>query len=214
MTLYQQIFVVLCLVLEAVLLVLAFTKDRMRICYSFFIYLLFVFVSDSVYATLLMFKIGARQFYVLKEFCLDLIKIGMALELNWKIFKYYPRVRGSNLVGIIGAAIFFLIYHWLTPQKNLDWWFSIPSDVHSKILQATCISFLYMSGSILFYRLQITGAYKFLILGFLVSQLPLALGFAIMAAFGQKARIPLSYFNSIFFLLALIVWIRVYFADD
>jgi len=214
MTLYQQIFVVLCLVLEAVLLVLAFTKDRMRICYSFFIYLLFVFVSDSVYATLLMFKIGARQFYVLKEFCLDLIKIGMALELNWKIFKYYPRVRGSNLVGIIGAAIFFLIYHWLTPQKNLDWWFSIPSDVHSKILQATCISFLYMSGSILFYRLQITGAYKFLILGFLVSQLPLALGFAIMAAFGQKARIPLSYFNSIFFLLALIVWTRVYWADD
>ncbi|PYV84695.1 MAG: hypothetical protein DMG05_24145 [Acidobacteria bacterium] len=214
MTPYQQILVVLCLILEAVLLVLAFIKHRVSICYFFFIYLVFVFVSDSAYATLLMFKIGARQFYVGKEFCLDVIKIGMALELNHKIFKYYPRVRRSNLFGIIGATIFFFIYHWLTPQKNLDWWFSIPSDVHSKILQATCISFLFMSGSILFYRLQITGAYKFLILGFLVSQLPLALGFAIVAAFGQKARIPLSYFNSAFFLLALIVWIRVYFADD
>lgn len=214
MTLYQQIFVVLCLILEALLLVLAFSKDRIRICYSFFAYLVFVFVSDSVYAILLMFRMGAREFYILKEFCLDLIKIAMALELNQRIFKYYPRVKRSNLVGITGAAIFFLIYHWLTPQKDPDWWFSIPSDVHSKILQATCISFLYMSGSILFYRLQITGAYKFLILGFLLSQLPLALGFAIMAALGQKARIPLSYFNSAFFLLALIVWIRVYLADD
>ncbi|PYV39272.1 MAG: hypothetical protein DMG06_23615 [Acidobacteria bacterium] len=214
MTLYQQIFVVVCLVLEGLLLVLAFVKDRIKISYSFFIYLVLVFVSDSIYATLLTFKMGARQFYVVKEFCLDAIKIGMALELSQKIFKYYPRVKSSNLIGIIGAAIFFLVYHWLTPQKNLDWWFSIPSDIHSKILQATCISFLYMSGSILFYRLQITGAYKFLMSGFLLSQLPLALGFAIVAAFGQKARIPLSYFNSAFFLLALIVWIRVYSADD
>lgn len=67
-----------------------------------------------------------------------------------------------------------------------------------------------MAGSILFYRLQIPPAYKYLLLGFLTSQFAVALGFAILATFGEKARVPVSYSNQVFFLLALIIWTRVY----
>jgi hypothetical protein len=70
-----------------------------------------------------------------------------------------------------------------------------------------------MAGSILFYRLRIPAAYKYLLMGFAISQFASALAFAIAAAFGQNARGPVSYSNTIFFLLASIVWTRVYLAD-
>jgi hypothetical protein len=63
------------------------------------------------------------------------------------VFKYYPRVRRSNQFIFFFACIFFFVYHWLTPQIRKDWWFSMESDLNSKILQATCMVLLFMAGS-------------------------------------------------------------------
>jgi len=171
------------------------------------------FLSDLAAATLKMSGNKDRQVFLWAEFLQDFVAIVLILELNPRVFKYYPRVRRSNQFIFLFAGIFFVIYHLLTPQTRNDWWFSTASDLHSKILQATCVVFLFMAGSILFYRLRIPAAYKYLLMGFAISQFAAAFAFAVAAAFGQNARVPVSYSYGIFFLLALIVWTRVYLAD-
>ena len=211
---YQQVLLVVCLLLEASILFLAIQRRKISLCYSFFAYLTITFVADLATATLKMTPEEQRRFYLWSEFLQDFVAIILILELNPRVFKYYPRVRRSNQFIFFFAGIFFVIYHLLTPQtQQHDWWFSRPSDLHSKILQATCVVFLFMSGSILFYRLRIPATYKYLMIGFAISQFAAALAFAIAAAFGQNARVPVNYSQTIFFLLALIVWTRVYLAD-
>ncbi len=211
---YQQTLLILCLVFEAAILLLAIKRNKISLCYSFFAYLTITFLSDLAAATLRMSLAQDRQVFLWAEFLQDFVAIVLVLELNSRVFKYYPRVRRSNQFVFVFACIFFVVYHLLTPQTRVDnWWFSKPSDVHSKILQATCLVFLFMSGSILFYRLHIPTAYKHLLLGFAISQFAAALAFAVSAAFGQNTRVFVSLSNSVFFLLALIMWTRVYSPD-
>ena len=210
---YQEILLVFCLLLEASILLLAIRRRKISLCYSFFAYLLITFLTDLAFATLNMSATVGRQLYRWDEFGGAFVKIVLVLELNSRLFKYYPRVRRSNQLIFFFACIFFFVYRWLTPQTRVDWWFSIESDLNSKILQATCIVLLFMSGSILFYRLHIPAAYKYLLLGFLTSQFAVALGLAVLATFGQRARVPIAYSNTVFFLLALVIWTRVYSAD-
>ncbi len=206
---FQQILAIAGLALNLILILLALVRNRIKISYYFFVYLVGSFVSSII-----VIKTNSRQFYVGKEIFLDLVTLAIVLELNWRIFKYYPRVKNINLFGAVVATLLFFIYHWLTPQTNVEWWYSLRFDMHSKILQTACAIFFIMAGSILYYRLTITLPHKYLILGFFVSHFPMALGFALMAAFGQDSRVPASYFNSIFFLLALLVWTRVYWGHD
>jgi len=209
-----QILQVLCLVLEALILFLAIRKRKIALCYSFFAYLAITFVTDLAAATLKMSEAFGHQLYRWDELVGNFVKIILVVELNSRVFKFYPRVRRSNQFIFFFACIFFFVYHWLTPQIRNDWWFSIESDLNSKILQATCTVLLFMSGSILFYRLHVPPAYKHLLLGFLTSQFALALGLAVLATFGRGARVPVNYSNAIFFLVALVIWSRGYLTDD
>jgi hypothetical protein len=201
------------LAFEGLILFLAIKNRKTSLCYSFFVYLVINFVADLAFATLKMSPTTAQPVYLWLEFVVDFVCIVLVLEVNYRVFKLYPRVQRANQVIFFFAIVFFFVYHWLTPQTRNDWWFSVGSDLDSKIMQATCIVLLFMSGSILFYRLHIPASYKYLLVGFLVSQFAVALGFAIMAAFGQETRVLLSSWNSTFFLLALIIWTRVYWAD-
>jgi hypothetical protein len=210
---YQQILLVFCLLLEFTILLLAIRRRKISLCYSFFFYLMMTLLTDLAVATLNMSATLGRQLYRWDELAGNFVKIILVLELNSRVFKYYPRVRRSNQFIFFFACIFFFVYHLLTPPTRDDWWFSMESDLNSKILQATCVVLLFMSGSILFYRLHIPAAYKYLLLGFLTSQFAVALGLAVLATFGQKARVPIAYSNSVFFLLALVIWTRVYSAD-
>lgn len=210
---YQYALLILGLLLEASILFEAVKRKKISICYSFFIYLLITFLSDFVAAVLKMSSTAERRFFFWAEFLQDFVAIILVIELNSRLFKYYPRVRRSNQFIFFFAGVFFFVYDWLTPQTRNDWWFSTDSDLHSKILQATCIVLLFMAGSILFYRLQIPPAHKYLLLGFLISQFAVALAFAVLATFGEKARVPVSYSYQVFFLLALIIWTRVYLTD-
>jgi hypothetical protein len=210
----QQFLLGIGLLIQLILLIAGLRKGNIRICYSFFLFLLVAFVSSISVTYLIQSREAKRLFYVAKELGLDCIKIALLIELNALIFRYYPRVKRSNYSFFVLAAVFLLIYIWLVPPEKLDWWGAVPLDLHSKIQQTTCIIFFGFAGAILFYRLQIDPRRKFLLLGFLFSQFPLALGYAAAAAFGEKARPFVSLLNSIFFILALIIWTRVYFGPS
>jgi hypothetical protein len=210
---YQQILLVFCLLLEFTILLQAVRRRKISLCYSFFFYLVITLLTDLAAATLKLNATLGRQLYRWDELVGNFVKIILVLELNSRVFKYYPRVRRSNQFIFFFACIFFFVYHLLTRQTRDDWWFSMESDLNSKILQATCFVLLFMSGSILFYRLHIVAAYKYLLLGFLTSQFAVALGLAVLATFGESARVPIGYSNAVFFLLALVIWTRVYSVD-
>ncbi|MFN8009033.1 MAG: hypothetical protein U0V70_18790 [Terriglobia bacterium] len=192
------------------LILIGARRKRFRICLAFYIYLLVSFVSTIVISYVISEKELRRQIYYLKEFLLDLIKLVMLFELNRKIFGLFPRVRRSNraLFGITGMV--FVTYAFALPVESKVWWGSIPFDLHSKVLQTTCLAYLILVFSALYYRIEVPLAYKYLVMGYLISQLPVALGFAYVAMAGEAARDRVSLVNSLFFVLAMLVWTRVY----
>lgn len=209
-----QIVTTLGLCIHFILILIGLRHQRFRRCITFYVYLLVSFVSAIVTSYLVSEKELRRQLYYLKEFVLDFIKIGMLIELNKKIFVFFPKVQRSNraLFGITG--ILFVVYALGLPAGSKTWWGSFPFDLHSKVLQTTCLAYLMMVFSALYYRIEVARDYKFLIVGYLFSQLPVALGFAYVAIAGEAARDTVSLLNSIFFVLAMVVWTRVYWGND
>jgi hypothetical protein len=210
----QRILLVGGLIVQLLLILAGLRRENLRISYLFLVYLCVGFLSSIAVSYLIESNEGRRLFYIVKELLLDVIKVGLLVELNRRIFRSYPRVRRSNFFLFVWAGLFLLIYIWLFPPEKPDWWGAIPLDLHSKVMQTTCFIFFVFAGSVLFYRLQIDTRHKYLLLGFLFSQFPLALGYALMATFGEAARPFLSLLNSVFFVLALFIWMKVYFRRD
>jgi hypothetical protein len=210
----QQSIATIGQVIHLLLLLMGLRQQRFRRCLTFYIYLLVTFISSVVISYVVSEKELRRQIYYLKEFVLDLIKIGMLIELNKKIFGVFPRVQRSNraLFGI--TVLIFIVYAFALPAESKTWWGSFPFDLHSKVLQTTCLAYLMMVFSALYYRIEVATEYKFLLIGYLFSQLPVALGFAYVAIAGEAARERVSILNSIFFVLAMLIWTRVYWAYD
>ena len=202
------------LVMQLFLVLAGFQERNLRLSYSFFIYLLTSLLSSFTISYLIQDSAASRLFYVIKEFTLDALKTAVLIEFNHRVFRFYPHVKRSNY-WFFALAIFGLsLYLWLVPAEKGTWWGTVPLDVHAKIMQANCFLFFVFTGSILFYRLHIDGKHKLLLIGFLFSQFPLAFGFAAMAAFGEPARALGSRLNSLFFVIALLIWAKVYLKND
>ncbi|MCI0423607.1 MAG: hypothetical protein L0387_03820 [Acidobacteria bacterium] len=189
-------------------------KENLRISYSFFVYLSVSFASSFTVSYLIQDPEKNRLFYVIKEFVLDAIKTALLIEFNSRVFRFYPQVKRSNFWFFVLAIFGLALYLWLVPADKGTWWGTVPLDIHAKIMQTNCFLFFVFTGSILFYRLHIDTKHKLLLLGFLFSQFPLALGFATMAAFGERARELFSLLNSVFFVIALLIWAKVYWGND
>jgi hypothetical protein len=199
MTTLRDGLLIVGMILQLFLVLAGFQKRNLRLNYSFFIYLLTSFLSTVAISYIIQDITLSRSFYKMKEFVLDALKTAVLIEFNHRVFRYYPRVKRSNY-GFFVLAIFGLsLYLWLVPAEAGTWWGTGPLDVHAKIMQANCFMFVVFAGSILFYRLHIGERHKLLLIGFLISQFPLAFGFAVMAALGAPARVLSSRSNSVFF---------------
>ena len=210
----RDVLLMVGLVLQLFLVLAGFQKRNFRLSYSFFIYLLTSFISTLVISYMIQDATVRRSFYKVKEFGLDALKTAVLLEFNHRVFRYYPRVKRSNYWFFVLTIFGLALYLWLVPATEGTWWGTMPLDAHAKIMQANCFLFFIFAGSILFYRLHIEDRHKFLLIGFLFSQFPLAFGFAVMAAFGAPARVLGSRLNSAFFVIALLIWAKVYLKND
>jgi len=202
------------LAIQLFLVLAGLRKRSLRLSYSFFIYLLTAFLSSLTVSYLIHDIAASRLFYVIKEFTLDALKTAVLVEFNHRVFRFYPQVKRSNYRWFMLTIVGLGLYLWLVPAEKGSWWGTVPLDIHSKIMQANCFLFFVFTGSILFYRLHIDGRHKLLLIGFLFSQFPLAFGFAAMSAFGAASRALTSRLNSVFFVIALLIWAKVYLKND
>jgi len=202
------------LALQIALVLAGFRKRNLVLSYSFFIYLIASLGSSLAISYLIQDRTTNRLFYILKEFALDAFKAAVLIEFNYRVFRFYPTVRRSNYGFMILTILGLALYLWLVPPENGAWWGTFPLDVHAKFMQANCFLFFVFAGSILFYRLHVDSNYKLLLVGFLFSQFPIAFGFAAMATFGEPARAVGSRLNSLFFVIALLIWAKVYLRRD
>ncbi len=202
------------LITQLFLVLAGLRRRNLQLSYSFFIYLLASLVSSFTISCLIQDTASIRLFYVIKEFTLDALKTAVLIEFNHRVFRFYPQVKRSNYWFFVLAIFGLVLYLWLVPAEKGTWWGTVPLDVHAKIMQANCFLFFVFTGSILFYRLHIDGRHKLLLIGFLFSQFPLAFGFAAAAAFGASARELVSRLNSTFFVVALLIWAKVYLKND
>ncbi|MGH9429652.1 MAG: hypothetical protein ACRD2L_25485 [Terriglobia bacterium] len=202
------------LIAQLLLVLAGLRKQTLKLSYSFFIYLVVSLVSTFTISYFIRDTASSRSFYVIKEFILDGLKAAVLIEFNHRVFRFYPQVKRSNYWFLVLAIFGLSLYLWLIPAEKGSWWGTVPLDVHTKIMQANCFLFFVFTGSILFYRLHIDERHKLLLIGFLFSQFPLALGFAAAVAFGEPARALVSRLNSAFFVIALLIWAKVYLKND
>ena len=202
------------LVTQFLLVLAGLRKRNLQLSYSFFIYLILSFLSSVTISYLMQDPQLIRSFYVIKEFALDAVKTAVLIEFNHRVLRFYPQVQRSNYWYFVVAIFGLILYLWLIPAEKGTWWGTTPFDVHAKVMQTNCFLFFVFTGSILFHRLHISQKHKLLLIGFLFSQFPLALGFATAVAFGESARAVVSRLNSTFFVIALLIWAKVYFKDD
>nr|AGT45820.1 hypothetical protein PPT_M2_12 [uncultured marine bacterium PPT_M2] len=200
--------------MQFLLVVAGLRKRNLQLSYSFFIYLLTSLVSSYLVSYVIKDPATSRWFYAAKEFTLDALKTAVLIEFNHRVFRFYPQVKRSNYWFFVLAIFGLGLYLWLIPAEKGTWWGTELLDVHAKIMQANCFLFFVFTGSILFYRLHIDPRHKLLLIGFLFSQFPLAFGFAAIAAFGAPARELGSRLNSLFFVIALLIWAKVYLKND
>lgn len=206
----QDTLLVVGLTIHLLLIIAGLRKSNIQLCYSFFVYHAAGFASSVAVTYVIQNAEVKRAFYVIKELGLDAVKIAILLELNTRLFRYYPRVKQTNSLLLKASALVLPLYVWLFPSEAPSWWGAEPLEVHSKINQVLGLVFMAFAGSVLFYRLPIHSRHKFLLLGFLFSQFPLALGYATAAAFGESHRERVSVLNAAFFVLALVIWSKVY----
>jgi len=202
------------LVIQLFLVLAGLRKRNLQLSYSFFFYLVVSLASSFTISYLIQDIASSRLLYVIKEFTLDALKAAVLIEFNHRVFRFYPQVKRSNYWFFTLTIFGLALYLWLVPAEKGTWWGTVPLDVHAKIMQANCFLFFVFTGSILFYRLHIDPRHKLLLIGFLFSQFPLAFGFAAIAVFGAPARELVSRLNSLFFVIALLIWAKVYLKND
>ena len=201
------------LVTQLFLVLAGLRKPNLQLSYSFFLYL--VVVCFLVHHFLSHSRHSLKSIVLCHQrITLDALKTAVLIEFNHRVFRFYPQVKRSNYWFFTLAIFGLALYLWLVPAEKGTWWGTVPLDVHAKIMQANCFLFFVFTGSILFYRLHIDRRHKLLLIGFLFSQFPLAFGFAAMAAFGAPARELVSRLNSLFFVIALLIWAKVYLKND
>jgi hypothetical protein len=81
-------------------------------------------------------------------------------------------------------------------------------------MQANCFMFVVFAGSILFYRLHIGERHKLLLIGFFGLAVPIGIWIRGHGGTRCPARALSSRSNSAFFVIALLIWAKVYLKND
>ncbi|MBI4482449.1 MAG: hypothetical protein HY652_06110, partial [Acidobacteria bacterium] len=169
---------------------------------GFFVYVAAVFVAD-----LMLIFMWNRQFYVVREFGIDVLRLTAFYDLNRRIFRLYPGLRRSVNGSVVLISAAFIAYALWVPPKTSGWWYTAYFDLHTRLIQWSAFLMVLAASLIYVYNLWVPRLYKTIVMGFLFYLFPNALFFLILARVQESGRNLISLASSFLFLVTLSIWI-------
>jgi hypothetical protein len=137
-------------------------RGRLRLCWSFALYLLAILVGNSL-ASLWPERFHAPWLWVLKQGVYDVLKLAIAVELSWRAFEAFPgakRTARAVLVALLSLSA--LALSLLTPTSSYTTlWEWQPAVVTATLWLLTATALL-----VVWYQLPVHDWQRAILVGF------------------------------------------------
>jgi hypothetical protein len=184
------------------LLVAMAMRGRLALCWTLTAYVVATFVGNSL-ATFWPHLFFTPAFWILKQGVYDSLKIGIALELAWRVFAAFPgawRVaRVLILILLLGST---LALAWLTPHSSyLNVWQWQPSVVTAQVWLFTALALL-----IVVYQIPIGDWQRAVVVGFAPYLLVYVTLMNLLERRGVRFRSAVGLMDSVAFVGLILFW--------
>lgn len=195
-------------------------RRRLRLVYSFPVYLVAVLVQSSL-AGLSPERFHTWSFYWFKQSVYSVLEMGVALELTMRVFQAFPVARRAARGTFLLVLAVTLVAAWSTPtgpttsERVEQQWADLVLAMHPRIANGTAWLFGALFALILYYRLPLHPLHKAIAFGFMASLLLLTLGLDQVKRSDDFAALSLvSYAGSLGYTLVAAYWARAAWRRD
>ena len=219
MTIAQHVILAVTNIFVLAALVGLCVRRRVRLGYSFPLYLLAILLLSSLVG-LWPGRFHTWGMYWFNESVYSLLKVGVALELAIRVFQAFPAARqtarGAFLV-VLGVTV---VAAWQAPtgiagsDSGEQRWAALVLVLHPRITNGTAWLFGALFALILYYRLPLHPLHKAIAFGFMAYLLLFTLGLDLIRRSDFAALGFVSYASSVSYTLLAAYWARAAWRRD
>lgn len=193
-------------------------RGRLRLAYSFPVYLLAVVVLSSVSA-IWPSRFNTWSFYWLKQSVYTTLEVAVAFELAVRAFQAFPAARRTARIALLAVVAITIVAAWTAPvpsgneQVQREW-----ADRVLALLPRFANGVAWLFGAlfalILYYRIPLHPLHKAIAFGFMAFLLLLTVGLDQVKRSDFARLTFVSYAGSIGYTLVAACWARVAWRKD
>lgn len=196
--------------LAAVALAGVIVRRRMRVCWTFVLYLGFVTLADLL-MLLWPDRFWQLWFYFGKELVVDILRFAVALELTFRTFRAFPSARATArgallLILMVTLVIVVASTGDLAPPDGAPALGALISRVQPRVLNGAIWLITAIAGLILWYRLPVHPLHKAILIGYVPYLLVFTVSLNIIESQGWAVRDLVNPVHTLAFLLLLGYW--------
>jgi hypothetical protein len=186
------------------LLLAGLLARRLRVCYSFTLYVLVVLVCELL-ITGWPGRFYKMEFWLPKEILLDVLKFAVALELAARTFRAFPGARATlrGVVFLVVSGTLVSMFVGPTPETLAD----LASQMLPRVVYGTIWLFTALAVVILWYRLPVHVFHKAILVGFVPYLLIYTVALKVLEEYGWDYKDLVSRSQSMAYLLLLAYWV-------
>ena len=186
-------------------------RRRVRLVYSFPLYLLAVVVLSTL-SGLWPARFNTWSFYWFKQSIYSLLEMAIAIELAVRVFEAFPAARRAARGALLLVLLVTMIAVWSVPTgqvptgRSQQQWAALVLVLHPRIANGTAWLFGSLFAVILYYRLPLHPLHKAVAFGFMAALLLVTFGLDQIRRTNFAALSVLSYVSSLAFTLITAYW--------
>jgi hypothetical protein len=204
-----------------------FVRGRYRVCYSFVLYLLVVLGADLLLLRgpksvesdgILMSLLGpkgfySRTFWFIKEFTINVLRFGVALELAYRTFRAFPGARSTArgvlllLIGITLVSV-LAVTPQVSAQNSDDRIEQLVGRLQPRVLNGTVWLLTGIAVVVLWYRLPVDHFHKAILIGLVPFLLIFTIGLSLIETNSWSTRIvqSVNHVHTLAYQFLLVFW--------
>jgi hypothetical protein len=180
---FDTVVAVVALLFECVVLAGLFVRGKARSCWSFTAYIFAVALSDG----LMLFWPGRffrQDVWIFKESVLNLLKLGIALELMVRIFRHFPSAYASTRRAVIVVLALVVLLVGAALRRGTGYQ-DVVGRIHPHVNDGTVWLLVAVGGCSVWYHLPLDSLHKAILTGLIP--------FLLMYSVAQRAVLALGW---------------------
>ena len=187
-------------------------RRRLTACITFVAYLGVVAMSDVLIVTWPA-QFFRQSFWILKESVLNLLKLGIGLELMARIFRHFPGAYAAarGVVALVVAGLGLMV--WSSLGKGVEYR-AVVGTLTPIVLDATVWLFVALGAASLWYHLPLDSIHKAILIGLVPYLLFFSVALRALGAMGWERGDVFNSAAPIAYLAMIVYWAAVAWKKD